>query len=89
MSREAPTAVLQAAFSRLVEAHAEAPTPIGGAAAFNATRGFLGRRPGYYFGTGPQGIGCVPTNAPCCLAFSLRTQQAVVQKVSAPAHAFS
>ena len=59
MSREAPTAVLQAAFSRLVEAHAEAPKSAGGAAAFTATRGFLGRRPGSYFGTGPQGIGCV------------------------------
>ena len=59
MAREAPTAVLQAAFSRLVEAHTEAPKPAGGAAAFNATRGFLGRRQGYYFGTGPQGIGCV------------------------------
>ncbi|KAK9834002.1 hypothetical protein WJX81_002145 [Elliptochloris bilobata] len=57
MSHEAPTAVLQAAFSRLVDAHADAPRPAGGAAAFIATRGFAGRTPGYYFGNGPQGIG--------------------------------
>ena len=58
MSREAPTAVLQAAFSRLVDAHADVPKPANSAAAFTATRGFVGARAGYYFGTGPQGIGC-------------------------------
>ncbi len=62
MARDAPTAVLQAAFRRLVDAHADAPPAASSAAAFIATRGFQGRKPGYYFGNGAQGIGCAPCN---------------------------
>ena len=57
MSREAPTAVLQAAVSRIVGALADKkPAPDE---RFVPAAAFSGPKPGFYFSAGPEGLGYV------------------------------